>query len=239
MQRRLRAAATERLPLKLAALFFALVLWMVVSAEEQGEEVVPVRLALPLSDSTVKLRSALPQVRALVVGRGRELVKLYATPPTVRPQMRQVGADAETAVLELRPVDVEIPPNVDARVRDVQPRVVPLQFEIRAQRLVPVRSALRLTGSGVRLAGPPRFEPESVRISGPHRAVSAIESVPTAVIDLVVRDGAPQTVPLDTGRLTVRVAPAVVSVRVPVEPAVASADTLTDLMGQAAPDTAP
>ena len=39
-----RAALTERLGYKAAALFFALVLWFVVSAEEPSEELVPVRL---------------------------------------------------------------------------------------------------------------------------------------------------------------------------------------------------
>ena len=236
LQRRLRRAVSERQTLKVAAIFFALVLWMVVSAEEPAEELVPVRVALVPLDSSIQLRTPMPQVRALVVGRGRELLKLYATPPTVR---RAIGADVpETMLLELRPQDVDIPPKVDARVRDVQPRAIPLQFDIRTQRVVPVRSTLRVTpGEGVRLLGPPRFEPESVHITGSRRAVAAIGAMPTVATELVVRDASPHTVPLDTANLNVRVVPATVGVRVPVAPAII--DTLSDTARRASRDLEP
>ena len=52
MQRRVSAAATERLPLKGTALLFALVLWLIVTAEEPADELVRVRLALT-ADSAV------------------------------------------------------------------------------------------------------------------------------------------------------------------------------------------
>ncbi|MGH7719107.1 MAG: hypothetical protein ACREON_09725 [Gemmatimonadaceae bacterium] len=133
---RVWSAITNRLPLKLAAIFFSLVLWLVVSAEEPTEEVVPVRVLLAL-DSQVTMRGPTPQARALVVGRGRELLKLYASPPVVR---RAIGADvSETLTMELRPADVDIPPGVDARVRDVQPRTLVLRFDVTERRAVPVR----------------------------------------------------------------------------------------------------
>ena len=67
LRQRLVAAATERLPYKAAALFLAIVLWLVVSAEEPTEDLVPVRLAL-LLDSALVLQGEPPTVRALVVG---------------------------------------------------------------------------------------------------------------------------------------------------------------------------
>src|SRR5262245_53986606 len=83
LRRRLRAAFTERLGYKAAALFFAVVLWFVVSAEEPSEELVPVRLEVDF-DSTRILATPRPAIRALVAGRARDLIKLYDTPPVVR-----------------------------------------------------------------------------------------------------------------------------------------------------------
>jgi len=238
VRRRVVAATTERLPLKLAALFFALVLWLVVSAEEAAEELVPVRVVLVPLDSSVQLASPLPQVRALIVGSGRELLKLYATPPTMR---RVVGRNPpDTLTLELRPQDIDLPPGVEARVRDVQPRAIPLQFETIVQRMVPVRSALRVSADeNIRVLGAPRFEPDSVRVTGPRRLVASVGSVPTAPLELVIRDGAPQTVPLDTARLGVRVTPVSVAVRVPVTRADTSRASLTDTSSRAARGPSP
>jgi hypothetical protein len=130
-RRSLRAALTERLPLKIAALFFAIVLWLVVSAEEPTEEIVPVRFA-PALDSGMVVAGEVPAVRALVLGRGRELLKLYSAPPVI---VRRIpGGVRDSVRLELGPADVDIPAGVAAVVRDVRPRVLTLRLE----RLAPV-----------------------------------------------------------------------------------------------------
>ena len=126
LQRRLRAALTERLGYKGAALFFAIVLWFVVSAEEPSEELVPVRLEVEY-DSVRVLATPRPAIRALVAGRARDLIKLYDTPPVIR---RSITDDTPDSVaVELTPADVFIPPDVDAVVRDVQPRSFVLVFD--------------------------------------------------------------------------------------------------------------
>ena len=115
----------ERLPLKAAAIFFALVLWMVVSAEEPTDEVIPIRFA-PVVDSGVAIVGPLPTVRALILGRGRELLKLYNASPVIVRQIR--GVADQTVTLELGPADVDIPAGVNAVVRDVRPSRVTLQL---------------------------------------------------------------------------------------------------------------
>jgi hypothetical protein len=125
MRRQLREVATERLGYKAAALFFALVLWLVVSTEEPAEQLVPVRLSLEL-DPAVELRGERPQLRALVAGRGRTLLALFDSPPVIR---RGFGANVPDSVrIVIRPGDVELPPGVEATVRDVQPRSLLLRF---------------------------------------------------------------------------------------------------------------
>lgn len=240
-KRRLRAMATERLGYKGAALFFALVLWLIVSAEEPAEEMVSVRFE-PALDSTLRLQGPLPSVSALVIGRYRELLKLYAAQPVVR---RVVRADVpDTLRLELSPEDVTLPPGVEARVIDVQPRAVTLHFASNASRVVPVTSALHVAvpDSGPPILPTPDFDPESVQVTGRRRAVSTLQSVTTIDTTLLVADTLPHYVALDTAGLGVRVRPRYVRVHfhareLPAAPADSAGPAPADSGSPAAPRT--
>ena len=200
-RRHLRAAFTERLAYKGAALFFAVVLWLVVSAEEPSEELVPVRLEAA-HDSARILTGQRPVIRALVAGRARDLIKLYDSPPVVR---RIVTDDAPDSVaVDLRPADVYIPPGVDAIVRDVQPRSLVLVFDVAETRRVPVASAVRVTVD----SGPPathtrltRLVPDSVTVTGPRRVLKSVSSVSTVEQTVTVRDSGDFLIPLDVKAL--------------------------------------
>jgi YbbR domain-containing protein len=226
-QKRVKSAFTEHLALKLVAIFFAFVVWLVVSGERPTEMVVPVRVEIGV-DTSVTLRGPTPEVRALVVGRGRDLMKLWDTPPTISQRLGSDVPDSLAIMLEVN--NVELPPGVVGIVRDVQPRSLRLRFDVQTKRFVPVRSALRVRAdSGFRLTGPVQVEPTRVQLIGERRTVRAIDTVVTAAIDLVVRDTTPMTVALDTAGLGVRVNPAFVRVRVPVaaieQPTAAAAAT--------------
>lgn len=223
LSRRIIAAVTERLQLKAAALFFALVLWFVVSATEPSEQLVPVRFT-PLLDSTLTLVEAPPQVQALVIGRTRELLKLYATPLTLR---RLVDAGVpDTVTIELRPTDVDLPAGVQAIVRDVQPRSITLRFATTATRTLPVRSALNVVAdTGIRFTGGLRLEPDSVRVSGDRRALARINAVSTVAGNLRVRDSSAVVVALDTAGLGVSVRPAQVRASIPIARTLPAADS--------------
>jgi YbbR domain-containing protein len=213
-QRRIKSAFTEHLPLKLVAIFFAFVIWLVVSGERPTEMVVPVRVEIGV-DTSVTLRGPTPEVRALVVGRGRDLMKLWDTPPTIAQRLGSDVPDSLAIMLEVN--NVELPPGVAGIVRDVQPRSLRLHFDVQTKRFVPVRSALRVQAdSGFRVTGPIQLDPIRVQLIGERRTVRAIDTVATAALDLVVRDTAPMMVALDTTGLGVRVNPAFVRVRVPV-----------------------
>jgi hypothetical protein len=127
LRHRLRSAFTSRLGYKAAAIFFSVIVWAAVREQETVEEIVPVRFA-PRIDSTLVLVDP-PALRSLIVGRGREILKLYSNPPVVR---RHFGPDTPESVrLELGPTDVDLPAGVVAIVRDVQPRTVTLVFRRR------------------------------------------------------------------------------------------------------------
>ena len=220
LQRWLKAALTERLGYKAAALFFAVVLWLVVSAEEPSEEVVPVKLEASFDTARV-LTSTRPELRALVAGRARDLIKLFEKPPIVR---RVVTDDAPDSVaVDLRPADVYIPPDVDAVVRDIQPRTLVLVFDVTSTRRVPVANRVRVAiadRAGMTATRLTRVVPDSVTITGPRRVVNTVPFVATVDQTVTVRDTGDFIIPLDLKRLAagVRVQPTEVRLVVQMPP---------------------
>lgn len=206
LRRWLADSATERLPYKFAALFFAIVLWLIVGAEEPTEDWVQVAFQ-PSLERGLELIGPLPVVRARVSGRGRELLKLYATAPVIR---RAFGMDSPDAMrVDLGVTDVDLPIGVSAIVREVEPRSVTLTFRPTAERRLPVRSALRIApDDSVVLVGTPRFEPDSVVVTGRRRVVRDLTSVPTVGADIVADgDARLVMVDLDTAAIGARVVP--------------------------------
>lgn len=202
-RQRITSAFTERLALKASALLLALVLWFVVAARQPTEEVTHVHFA-PILDSALVLRDPAPPIRALVLGRGSEIVKLANTPLVIR---RVIAGDVpDTLVLALRASDVEVPDGVQVLVRDLQPASVTLRFEPISSRRVPVRSAIVLQPPTARPVFAVRFDPESVTVLGPRRAVAQMAFV-TTVTDSIGVDSLPHLVDLDTTRLGVTVRP--------------------------------
>ena len=214
LPRRVRAVFTERLPVKATALFLSVVLWMVVAGEEPSQEAVDVDLELAL-DSSLVLTSPRPSIRAQVIGSTRELYKLFGQRPTVRRSFS--GEVEDSVVVLLTPGDIQLPPGVDARVSAVEPQRFTLRFDSLLQRRMPVRSALRLIDpQGRVLLYEPRFEPESVTVTGQRRVVQELESIATARRTISVRDTAISIeVMLDTLRLGIHVIPARVRAHIP------------------------
>jgi hypothetical protein len=149
------------------------------------------------------LRDPAPPIRALVVGRPSEILKLSTTPLLIR---RPIPGDVpDTLEVALRASDIEIPEGVEVIVREVQPRAMTLRFESTASRRVPVRSALVMPAEAVGRARV-AFDPESVTVMGPRRIVRALRAVLT-VRDSVGLDSIPRLVDLDTASLGVVVRP--------------------------------
>jgi len=219
VQDRIVAAFTDRLVLKLTAVFLAVLLWLVVNAKEPQRQLVSVRFAPTLLDSSLVLREPLPQIMAIVAGSPKQLIKLSASPPTIR---RQITADApDTLVLDLRPEDVVLPDGVDAVVTDVQPRQLPLRFEPTWSRKVPVVPSgidiVSAPGTGTVL---PHFDPEVVAISGPRHLVLKIASVKTNKTTIPFPDSLSHLVDIDTTALGpgIRVKPTQVKVQLTLLP---------------------
>ena len=149
--RQARAAFSDRLALKVTAVALAVVLWFSVSVREPAEQIVTVRF-LPSLESGLTLQHPPVPIRALVRGSGRDILKLYSTPPAIR---MSVGGDAGDSIsLPIRPTDVEMPPGVVAQVRDVQPRRITLTFARGRSGRTGGGSWARPTSSGARATSP-------------------------------------------------------------------------------------
>ena len=196
------SALTENLALKASSVLLAIALWFVVGAREPTEDLASVRF-VPLLDSALVLRDPAPPIRALVVGRPSEILKLSHTPLVIRQPI--TGDAPDTLEVTLRVADIQIPDGVEVIVREVQPRSLTLRFETTSSRRVPVRSALMIPADVV---GRSRviFDPESVTVMGPRQVVRSLGSVST-VRDTVGLDTIPRLVDLDTARLGVVVRP--------------------------------
>ena len=126
LRRWLRSAVTERWPAKITALALALLLWLVVTLQAPAEGWVDVRVEVA-TDSGWALAETPPRVRALVAGRGRDLIELAGTPPVAHMEASASGADV--GVIAFAASDVELPGGLEARVRDVRPRVLRLRLK--------------------------------------------------------------------------------------------------------------
>ena len=203
------AAFTENLALKASAVLLAVVLWFVVSAREPTEEVAEVRF-IPVLDSSLVMRDPPQTIRALVIGRASDILKLSTDPLVIR---RQITGDVpDTLVVSLRASDVDVPDGVDVIVRDIEPRDITLHFEASASRRVPVRSALfrgrgPAAGTAPLSAAVVSLDPESVTVAGPRRTVMALTSVRTTADTISPTDTLPHLVDIDTTGLGVQVRP--------------------------------
>lgn len=202
---------TEKLWLKLTAVGLAALLWFSVSSKEPTAKSVAVHLRLRL-DSSLVLRTAPPEINAVVQGTPAELLKLGDRSATIE---RQINAQApDTLAIDLSAEDVELPPNVFAKVTDIYPKRVALEFVPTLIRRVPVRSTIFVTP--VSGANSPKVEidPTRVEISGPRLAVLRVAFVRTDSTSIPATDSIPHQVGIDTTGLGVSVRPPQVRVRV-------------------------
>lgn len=216
VRRWLVEAFTHQLALKGIAIALAIVLWFLVSVREPSRELVAVRF-VPELDSGLALRDPTPPIRALVIGTGSELLKLYSTPPVIR---KPVAAGApDTLLVDIHPRDVILPEGVDAIVQDVQPRTLTLWFESTLTRRLPVSSALLVAGTSGERAFV-RLDPDTVEVQGPRLAVIRLTSVSTVRQTIGPQDSVPHLVDLDTAALAgMRVRPTQVKALVRLVPA--------------------
>lgn len=194
---------TDNWKLKLLAFALAVLLWVVVSAEETTVNWIPLPLEVQMADPDYRLvpGSVPPEVEVQFVGAGRELWDLLIRRPPV--VLRVVDVEESEQTFRLDPDMAQVPRRLAVDPRDVKPSVVRLQFIPLDSRTVPVRVRIGDgLGLGWTLVDTLQVQPRRVRVSGPRAAVAQVTSVPTRAIALSPEDSVfSAIVPLDTTRL--------------------------------------
>lgn len=210
---RLPGILVRNWPLKLAALALAAILWVFVAAEETTSQLVAVQVNVNLP-ADLALSRAVPPVRVLVTGPGRELIKLYASPPLIHATI-PAGAGPPRWRLTVSPSDVQISRTARVNIQDIEPRTIDFDLDRVTRRDVPVavRGVLEAE-SGFAIARPLVISPTHVRVTGPRALVMAVDSFVTEPMEVRGVTGTfERTIALDTAsRPLMRVTPREVTV---------------------------
>jgi hypothetical protein len=162
--------------LKLAALALAVLLWVVVSAEQITSQWLTVPIRVVLRDPRLELLAP-PQpatVNVRFVGTGRDLWELAFRRPVLLLPVRDVS---EGGVYALDPQMVSVPGRIAVTAQDVEPELVRLPVTRLAVREVPVRVRWQ-GGVGEHV----RVEPARVLVMGERERLARLDSVATRPI---------------------------------------------------------
>src|SRR5947208_3316881 len=188
--------------LKLAALFFAVMLYVAVAAQQPLTESFALRLSIAPPPGRA-LRQAPPTIAVTVQGKGSEILKLRNIPRTISKTVPDTLTGSVWR-LHLLPGDITLPKGVEVQVSDISPRDVDIVVDSAARR--DVRIAPRVTlekDSGFALLGITAVPP-TARLIGPPKSLAGVESVTTQPTQIASVPGPVyRTVALDTQALGV------------------------------------
>lgn len=201
--RKLLGALTDNWKLKLLALALAVLLWVVVSAEQVTSNWIPVPLRVQVADPGYRVvdASVPSEVEVRFTGPGRDFLDLAIRRSPLVLRIEEVSDVQEAFVLE--PEMVQVPAQLSVNPQDVRPRRIGLRFTRLEDRSVPVEVRIRNElGSEWTLVDSLRVEPSRVRVRGPAELVGGVEAVRTERITLSPGDSVfSRQVPLDTAAL--------------------------------------
>lgn len=194
-------------PIKLAALFFALMLYVAVAAQQPVTQAFALHLAIDGPPGRPP-RDIPADVVVLITGRGSELLKLRSIPHVITKAIPDTFAGTVWR-WRLQPSDLLLPKGVDVQVSDINPRDIEVSLDSAIRRDVPIVSRVSVQpDSGYVIEGLSVL-PSTARLMGPAKSMAGIESVNT--VAAVISGGSGpffHTVPIDTSLLgSVRVVP--------------------------------
>ena len=194
-------------PLKLAALFFAAMLYVAVAAQQPVTQAVSLRVRIDGPPGRPPHAQPEPVV-VQIAGRGSELLKLRSFPRVITKAIPDTFAGT-TWRLRLQPSDLVLPKGVDLQVADIAPRDLEVSLDSAVHRDVPIASRVSVKPDSGYVVEGLSILPTVAHLIGPAKSMAGIESVAT-VPALIAPGSGPffHTVPIDTGMLgVVRVMP--------------------------------
>ncbi|MBI1967247.1 MAG: hypothetical protein HYS40_04600 [Gemmatimonadetes bacterium] len=200
-------------PIKLAALFLAVMLYVAVQAQQISTQLFSLKLEVDVPPGRTLLQKP-PTVWVRISGKGSELLRLRTFPSVIHKAIPDTVSDP-TWTLRLQNSDIQVPEGLDVTVLDVTPHDITLALDTVSRKDVRVVPLVTVVGeSGAVVQGGLSITPSIARILGPDKNVALIDSVTTMPTEITgVRGAFSQVVPLDTEPLgIVRIAPKQVTV---------------------------
>lgn len=174
-------------PYMVTATLLSVLLWVAVSAETVSQATIATDLVIINNDRDYVLTAREPEsdvVSVVFAGDAGDLVSLQVQ----RPQIF-VSIDSVTSLVQEIELTADMVKGrggrelVDVRPAGIKPDVIRLQFQPRAQRVVPVIPTLDINlADGYMLADSVRVDPSAVAVDGPEDAVAQIDSVFTVPV---------------------------------------------------------
>lgn len=186
---------TDNWQLKLLALALAVLLWVVVSAEQVTSHWIPVPLQVEENDPEFELVSPLEfdEVPVRFSGSGRDLMELaIRKPPIVLSLDRVQGAAQE---FRLEPGMVRIPNQLAVTAQEVRSPVLRLNFRRLATRALPVSPTVdRDVATDWTLVDSLRVLPAQIEVRGPADRVERLGQIRTVAFELPAADSTFSTI---------------------------------------------
>ena len=206
---------TRNWPIKGAALFLALMLYVAVQLQQPVTTSFDVTLNVQLPPGRALMQKP-PKVRVQISGKGSQILKLRSLAGDITRRIPDT-LTSSTYLIHLDPAEVEIalPKGADVRVMEVRPSEITLALDSVARKDVRIVSLVTVTPDSAQvLHGGLSMTPTIARLVGPEKALDAIDSVTTMPTEITSVSGEfSRTVPIDTTPLgIVRLIPKLVTV---------------------------
>jgi YbbR domain-containing protein len=191
---------TRNWPIKGAAVFLALMLYVAVQLQQPVTTSFDVAVNILLPPGRALLHKP-PKVRVQISGKGSQILKLRSLAGDITRRVPDT-LTASTFSLRLDPTDVELalPKGADVRVMEIRPSEITIALDSVVRKEVRIVSLITVTPeSGQFLRGGLSISPTVARLVGPEKSLATIESVTTVPTEITNVTGAfTRRVPIDT-----------------------------------------
>src|SRR2546427_9443573 len=169
-------------PIKLAALFFAIMLYVAVAAQQPLSQSFAMRLAIGIPPGrTVRKHPAGGTV--VIAGTGSEILKLRSFPRVIRKVIPDTFSTSLWRI-QLQAADVELPKGIGVQVVDIRPRDVEILLDSVSHKDVRIVPRVKVEAeSGYVLRGL-SITPSLARLVGPEKSLAKVDSgttLPTVI----------------------------------------------------------
>src|SRR5687768_3333100 len=181
---------TRNWPIKGAALFLALMLYVAVQLQQPVTTSFDVTLNVQLPPGRALMQKP-PKVRVQISGKGSQILKLRSLAGDITRRIPDTLTSSFYLIhLDPNEVELALPKGADVRVMEVRPSEVTLALDSVARKDVRIVSLVTVTvDSGQFLHGGLSMTPSMARLVGPEKALATIDSVTTVSTEITSVSG--------------------------------------------------